>query len=99
MTTSTYRGTKMTATSERPDESAYGSPEREATWRKRSWRFKLAYRRNVAASLLRGEISLRSCWFGLSRPHAVVALARREGRGMVYVCPAWITELDEAGAA
>lgn len=89
----------MNASSERPDESAFGSPEQQQTWRQRAWPFKLAHRRNVVAALLRGEISLRSCWFGLRHPHAVVALARRAGRGMVYVCPAWIRELDEAGVA
>lgn len=88
----------MSASSARPDDSAFGSSERLAAWRRRTWRFKLAHRRNVIAALLRGEISLRSCWFGLRHPHAVVALARRAGRGMVYVCPTRI-ELDEAGAA
>ena len=82
-----------------PDMSDFGSVERMHVWERRPWRFKIEHRCNVVAALLRGEVSLRSCWFGLRQPHAVVALGRKSPEaGMVYVCPAWADELESACA-
>lgn len=82
-----------------PDTGDFGSEERLPVWVGRPWRFKVEHRWNVVAALLRGEVSLRSFWFGLRHPHAVVVLARKSpGAGMVDVCPAWADALESACA-
>ena len=79
-----------------PDVGDFGSPDRLAVWQSRSIGFKLTHRWNVLRSFIFGAISFRSMLMGLRIAHSIVALApRTPGAGMVYVCPAWISHLDE----
>lgn len=65
-------------------------------WQSRPLRFKLAHRWNVIQAFATGAVSFRSMCFGLRFAHSAVALApMTPGAGMVYVCPAWISHLDE----
>lgn len=75
---------------------SFGSPDRLTAWKGRPLPFKLRHRYNVASSFLTGSISARSCLFGLRFPESVVALAAKPPlRGMVYVCPEVIADLDQ----
>lgn len=79
-----------------PDEGDFGSPDRLAVWQSRSLRFRLTHRWNVLRAFASGTVSFRSMFLGLRSAHCVVALApKTSGAGMVYVCPAWISHLDE----
>lgn len=79
-----------------PDLSDFGSPDRLTVWRSRSIAFKLKHRWNVLRAFARCAVSFHSFYLGQRFAHCVVALApRTPGVGMVYVCPAWISHLDE----
>lgn len=79
-----------------PDAGDFGSPDRLAVWQSRPIVFKLTHRWNVLRAFACGAISFKSMCAGLSFAHCIVALSpRMPGAGMVYVCPVWITHLDE----
>lgn len=79
-----------------PDESDFGAPDRLTVWQSRSRRFRLAHRWNVVRAFACGTVSFRSMCLGLRSAHCVVALASKTPvAGMVYVCPAWISHLDD----
>ena len=78
------------------DESDFGSVNRLIVWQSRSVAFKLEHRWNVLSAFFRGEVSWLSFCLGQRFAHCMVALApRKSGAGMIYVCPAWISYLDE----
>ena len=79
-----------------PDEGDFGSKDRLKVWQSRPLRFKLEHHWNVVRAFVTGAVSFRSMCFGLRFAHCAVALApKTSGAGMVYVCPAWISYLDE----
>lgn len=79
-----------------PDVGDFGLPDRWTTWKSRSFGFKLTHRWNVLCAFASGAISFYSLCIGLRFAYCIVALApRKPGAGMVYICPAWISHLDE----
>ncbi|WP_286788893.1 MULTISPECIES: hypothetical protein [unclassified Pseudomonas] len=67
---------------------SFGSPDRESIWKARPLGFKARHRWNVLSAFITGDISARSCLFGLRYPAAVVHLAsKRPQQGMICVCP------------
>jgi hypothetical protein len=77
------------------DFTLHGEQEPLSLWRGRSWRFRLRHRWNVLALWLLGDISPQSAARALRWPHCYTALAfKTPGRGMVWICPAVLAELD-----
>ncbi|ENA27505.1 hypothetical protein EGJ52_23575 [Pseudomonas luteola] len=67
---------------------SFGSPDRETVWKARPLGFKARHRCNVLSAFISGDISVRSCLFGLRYPAAVVHLVlKRPQQGMICVCP------------
>ncbi len=76
-------------------ELSFGSPDRESIWKARPLGFKARHRWNVLSAFITGDISARSCLFGLRYPAAVVHLAsKRPQRGMICICPATRADIE-----
>ena len=78
------------------DEALYvEGVDRLALWQHRSAKFKARHFWNVTCAVVRGDVSCRSAWMGIRFPQFMSALAvKSPQRGMVFVCPACLDELD-----
>lgn len=63
---------------------SFGSPDRESVWKARTLRFKAQHRWNVLSAFISGQISARSCLFGLRYPAAVVHLAKARADMIIW---------------
>lgn len=70
--------------------------EQLAKWKSRSILHRLSHRKNVIIALTLGEITFRSCWFGLRYAHNVSFLAKAlPNRGYIFVCPELKQSVDQ----